>query len=187
MTVFARGRLRVPALLFLSAALFLAGVAAGCRSSLPPHAGIPEGQPERLYRLFLEVEDGDTVLYRGEPLRFMGVDTPEIAHPELGFFHDQPFGQEARSFTRRQIRQARVVTCVADGEDRYGRVLVHLFVDGYPLSVRIVEEGLGYETVSAFGDNGFPEIAEMIQRAARLHPQLPYENPYLWRARNRAR
>jgi endonuclease YncB( thermonuclease family) len=88
-------------------------------------------------------------------------------------------------FTRREIKKARVVTCVADGTDRYGRLLVHLFVDDYPLSVRIVEAGLGYETVSAFGDNGFPQIAAMILRAAKLHPDLPFENPYYWRRRHR--
>jgi endonuclease YncB( thermonuclease family) len=89
-------------------------------------------------------------------------------------------------FTRVQLKKARVVTYIAAGEDRYGRLLVHFFVDGYPLSVRIVEEGYGYETVSAFGDNGFPEIARMIRRASLLHPDLPFENPYQWRVRNRA-
>jgi hypothetical protein len=140
----------------------------------------------RIYRLFLEIEDGDTVVYRGQHLRFLGVDAPEIAHPEHGFFQDQPYGREAKMFIRTQIKKARRVTYRADGTDRYDRLLVHLFVDGYPLSVKLVEAGLGYETVSVYGDNGFPEIASMILLASKLHPSLPFENPYLWRRKNRA-
>jgi micrococcal nuclease len=146
-----------------------------------------EVRPRRMLRLFIEIEDGDTVVYMGRHLRFLGVDTPEIRNPSLGFWKDQPYGPEAKEYTRRQIEEARRLTYVSDGEDRYGRLLVHLFVDGYPLSVRIIEAGLGYETVTAFGDNGFPEIAARILSAAELYPELPFEEPYLWRWKNRAR
>lgn len=155
--------------------------------SVSSHAFGEEVQPRRILRLFLEIEDGDTVVYMGRHLRFLGVDTPEIRNPYLGFWKDQPYGPEAKEFTRRQIEEARKLTYLSDGEDRYGRLLVHLFVDGYPLSVRIIEEGLGYETVTAFGDSGFPEIAAQILAAAELHPELPFEEPYLWRWKNRAR
>jgi hypothetical protein len=141
----------------------------------------------RVFRLFLEIEDGDTVVYRGRYMRFLGVDTPEVRNPKLGFWVEQPYGNEAKEFTRRQIRQAGRVTYMQDGTDRYDRLLVHLFIDGYPLSVKIIESGLGYETVSVYGNNGFPEIAAMILEAATLYPELPFENPYLWRSRNRAR
>ena len=140
-----------------------------------------------MYRLFLEVEDGDTIVYRGVHMRFLGVDTPEIKHSELGFYVDQPYGRDAKNFTRAQLRSANKVTCLSDGYDRYGRLLVHVFVDDVPLSLKIVEEGLGYETVSVYGDNGFPEIAQKILKASKLHPELPFENPYLWRRKNRVR
>ena len=106
-----------------------------------------EVRPRRMLRLFIEIEDGDTVVYMGRHLRFLGVDTPEIRNPSLGFWKDQPYGPEAKEYTRRQIEEARRLTYVSDGEDRYGRLLVHLFVDGYPLSVRIIEAGLGYAIV----------------------------------------
>lgn len=145
----------------------------------------PRIREVRIYRLFLEVEDGDTIIYRGTHMRFLGVDTPEIRNSELGFYRDQPYGREAKNFTRRQIRAAKRLTYRADGYDRYGRLLVHLYVDGYPLSLKIVEAGLGYETVSHYGDNGFPEISEMILKAAQRHNNLPFEEPCVWRARNR--
>jgi endonuclease YncB( thermonuclease family) len=140
----------------------------------------------RMFGFFLEVVDGDTVVYRGRHMRFLGVDTPEVRNPELGFWVDQPYGNEAKVFTRRQIKQAKRITYMQNGIDRYDRLLVHILVDGYPLSVRIVEAGLGYETVTVYGDNGFPEIAAMILEAAKLYPELPFENPSLWRSRNRA-
>jgi len=148
-------------------------------------AGDTDHTEKRIYRLFLQVEDGDTVIYRGTHMRFLGVDTPEIANPNVGFYRDQPYGQEAKQFTRTELREARRVTYRADGSDKYGRLLVHIYVDSYPLSLKIVEAGLGYETVSVFGDNGFPEVAERILQAARRHPDLPFQNPYLWRKMNR--
>ncbi len=147
--------------------------------------GEETGRSKRIFRLFLEIEDGDTVVYMGNHMRFLGVDTPELRNPEVGFYLDQPYGRQAKQFTRRSIREANRVTYLENGYDRYGRLLVHLFVDDYPLSVRIIEAGLGYETVSIYGDNGFPQIADMIMNAAKLHPDLPFENPYLWRRKNR--
>lgn len=152
-----------------------------------PAGRLPEAQTGeiRINRLFLEVLDGDTVRYRGIVMRFLGVDTPEIRNPQHGFYIDQPYGREAANFTRMEIKKARVVTCRADGRDVYDRLLVHLFVDGYPLSLVIVESGMGYETVTAFGDNGFPRIAERILEASRRVGDLPFEKPYLWRRKNR--
>jgi micrococcal nuclease len=147
---------------------------------------VSEGKDERnINRLFIEVVDGDTVVYRGILMRFLGVDTPEIRNPEHGFYSDQPYGREAKNFTRMEIKQAKRVTYRADGYDRYGRLLVHIFVDGYPLSLKIVEAKYGYETVSVYGDNGFPDIARRIVEASKLAGEPPFENPYIWRRKNR--
>jgi endonuclease YncB( thermonuclease family) len=149
-----------------------------CGAELAPDGG-------RMSRLFLEVQDGDTVVYRRVPMRFLGVDSPEIKNPGLGFFEDQPYGRDAKEYTRAELRGAKRVTYSSSGYDIYGRLLVHVFVDGYPLSLKIVEAGLGYETVSFYGDNGFPEISAKILAAARANPDLPFEHPYLWRAKHR--
>ncbi|UCB47341.1 MAG: thermonuclease family protein [Spirochaetota bacterium] len=147
---------------------------------------ISERREEKIInRLFIEVVDGDTVVYKGQFMRFLGVDTPEIRNPEHGFYSDQPYGREAKNFTRMEIKKAKRVTYMADGYDKYGRLLVHLFVDGYPLSLRIVEEKYGYETVTVYGDNGFSDIAERIVEASKLVGKPPFENPYIWRRKNR--
>jgi hypothetical protein len=139
----------------------------------------------RMRRLFLEVEDGDTIVYRGVPMRFLGVDAPELKNTDLGFYEDQPYGRAAKEYTRTELRGAKRVTYLSGGYDRYGRLLVQVFVDGYPLSLKIVEAGFGYETVSFYGDNGFPEVSGRILAAARKNPALPFENPYLWRMKHR--
>jgi len=155
----------------------------GCTGDTPDQAG----SEKRIFKLCLEVQDGDTVVYRGTHMRFLGVDTPELRNPEIGFYTDQAYGRKAKEYTRMEIRKARRVTYTGDGYDRYNRLLVHVFVDGYPLSLKIIEAGLGYETVSVYGDNGFPEIADRILKAAKLHHDLPFENPYIWRQKNRKR
>ena len=58
-------------------------------------------------KLYLEIEDGDTVVYRGDYIRFLGVDTPEIRNPDIGIYEDQPYGREAEEFTRREIMKAK--------------------------------------------------------------------------------
>ncbi|MFW6139424.1 MAG: hypothetical protein ACOC7U_09660, partial [Spirochaetota bacterium] len=58
-------------------------------------AALRADQPEqarRMCRLFLEVEDGDTIVYMGRHMRFLGVDTPETRDPEVGIYIDQPYG-----------------------------------------------------------------------------------------------
>jgi len=113
----------------------------------------------------------------GIQMRFLGVYTPEIRNPEHGLYSDQPYGREAKKFTHMEIKRAKRVTYRADGYDRYGRLLVHIFVDGYPFSLRIVEAKYGYETVSVYGDNGFPDMARRIVEASKLVGELLFENP----------
>lgn len=168
------------AVLVFALIFILLAATAGSR----PEPG-PGTEERRINRFFLEVVDGDTVIYRSVRMRFLGVDTPEIRSPGHGFYTDQPYGREAKNFTRMELKKARIVTYRADGYDIYGRLLVHLFVDGYPLSLRIVESRIGYETVSVYGDNGFPEIAERIIEASKKTGKLHFEKPYLWRRRNR--
>jgi len=40
----------------------------------------------------------------------------------------------------------------------------------------LIKEGLAYETISYYGDNGFPDLAEMILKAARNSKQPKFEN-----------
>jgi endonuclease YncB( thermonuclease family) len=135
----------------------------------------------------IEFDDGDTFMYRGKPLRILGVDCPETASPSVGIEEDQPFGRAAAESTKSWIERARIVEYVPDGDDYYGRKLVHVFVDGELLSVKLIEAGLAYETVSHFGDNGFPDLAARILEAAAHSPKPRFMPPYKWRRKHQKR
>jgi micrococcal nuclease len=99
----------------------------------------------------LDVVDGDTVVLDSNvgprAVRLIGIDTPEVAHPERG---REPFGPEATAFTASLLPEgARVwVEVDLEPEDAYGRLLAYLYraqpdggwrIDGQP-AVMINEE-----------------------------------------------
>jgi len=140
----------------------------------------------------VQVDDGDTVVIRwpkepeGEIVRMLGIDTPETRHVEHDIPFDQMFGPEARAFTRGVFAGAtRVEVLRASTLDPYGRTLGYLFVDGRNASVLIIEARLAYESVTQFGDNGFPAEAALIKSAAEKAGPLPFEQPYQFRGRMR--
>jgi micrococcal nuclease len=147
---------------------------------LPPGTQIVEMDKSKI-----KLDDGDTIEYDGISLRFLAVDTPEIAHPEHGFFEDQPFGRDAAAFTEQAINQAKDVAYVPFQQDRYGRTLAHIFVDGDLLGIRLIKAGLAYETVSHYGDNGFPELGKRILQAAKESQVKDFVAPHEWRREHR--
>jgi endonuclease YncB( thermonuclease family) len=137
----------------------------------------------------VQIDDGDTVTIRwsakeAEIVRILGIDCPETRHLEHDIPFDQPFGQEALAFARGAFATASELELArASTLDPYGRTLGYFFVDGRNYSEAIIEQRLAYETVSQFGDNGFPaEAARMTAAAGRAGP-LPFEPPFQFRAR----
>jgi endonuclease YncB( thermonuclease family) len=141
----------------------------------------------RVERAEVVVEDGDTFFLNDKPVRLLGADTPEIAHPSVGFHEPQPYGPEAAESARVWFDRAEVIEFALDGKDRYGRRLGHVFLDGKLLSVTLIEHGLAYENVTPFGDNGFPDLAQQILDASKTAPLPPFEPPYQWRRKHRGK
>lgn len=130
-------------------------------------------------------DDGDTITCNGENIRMAGIDTPEIKHPKHGISKDQPYGKKAAALTKKLIKKAGGVTIIRAGKDKYGRTLGFVFVNGELLGVELINAGLAYETVSFYGDNGFPEYALQIKNAWNNLPEKPnFENPHDWRKKN---
>lgn len=159
-------------------------ICSGCRDDAPPGY-----QPTHEHARYLDLnrvqfDDGDTFLLDGEPVRILGIDAPETRSPEVGIFEDQPFGRAAAESTQALMSRARLLEWVPDGEDYYGRRLAHVLVDGELLGVKLIEMGLAYETVSYFGDNGFPGLADRILDASLRSPKPPFEPPYKWRKKH---
>lgn len=137
------------------------------------------------------IDDGDTILiqWEGEPVevvRILGIDTPETRHIEHDIPFDQPFGPEATAFIRGVFSMAeRVELLRASTLDPYDRTLGYVFVNGKNYSVLILTARLAVETVSVFGDNGFPDEAAACLAAAAEAVPVPFESPHLYRRRMR--
>ena len=99
--------------------------------------------------LVTRVIDGDTVeIEGGERVRLLMVDTPETTGGATDCY-----GPEATQFTRsllegREVELRYDVEC----EDRYGRLLAYVFVDGREINILLVERG--YACVLYIPPNG---------------------------------
>lgn len=104
----------------------------GCSASLGGPADPATGE-ERVAR----VVDGDTVeLSSSGRARLIGVDTPEV-HGEAECFGREASAFAARALTGRTVRTQRGV----EARDRYGRLLVYLYVDGEMFNEELVRRG----------------------------------------------
>jgi endonuclease YncB( thermonuclease family) len=170
----------------LVTAVFLLVVPA-CRDDVPV-----DYRPTHELARYLDIDrvrfdDGDTFYLDDKPIRILGIDAPETKSPDVGIFVDQPYGPAAAESTKALMTRARVLEIVPDGRDTYGRRLAHVLVDGELLSVKLIEMGLAYENVSYFGDNGFPDLADLILKASLRAPKPPFQQPHRWRKKNQQR
>jgi endonuclease YncB( thermonuclease family) len=151
----------------------------------------PHGERVTVPPEAVRVDDGDTVVVRWsrddlETVRILGIDTPETRHPEHDLPYGQSFGEEARAFLRGVIAVANKVELLrAATVDPYGRTLGYVFVNGANYSVLVVSARLAEESVTRYGDNGFPREAAAVVAAARAAGPLPFEPPGAFRARMR--
>lgn len=139
----------------------------------------------------VDVGDGDTVTIRWseedeERVRILGIDTPEVAHPSMGWYDHQPYGRQATAFAEGVFAMAESVELLRAAEiDGYGRTLGYLFVNGRNYSVLVVLAGYAVETVSHYGDNGLPGVADTVLAASRKVGPVAFEAPYKFRRRMR--
>jgi len=139
----------------------------------------------------LRVGDGDTVTILWEDgdlerVRILGIDTPETQNIKHNLPYNQPFGQKATGFGQGAFAAATEVELLrADMMDGYGRTLGYLFINGMNYSVMIVAAHLAAESVSHYGDNGFPAEAKAVLDAAEQAGPVPFEPPYQFRRRMR--
>ncbi len=152
----------------------------------------PSGEKVKVDPSMITVDDGDTVTIKWsdtdtEIVRILGIDSPETQHIEHNIPLDQEYGREARAFalgafsTASEVQLLRCATI-----DPYKRTLGYLFVNGKNYSLLILKARLAEESVTFFGDNGFPEIAAEVKLVAKAAGPLPFESPNYFRRRMRA-
>ncbi len=106
------------------------------RPDVPPPVTLDEGtyQVER-------VVDGDTLVLANQGrIRLIGANTPETVMPNHPV---EPWGPEATEFTKRFVAGGEV-RLQFDGrrQDKYGRFLAHVWVDGRMLEEELLRAGL---------------------------------------------
>jgi endonuclease YncB( thermonuclease family) len=169
----------------LAAAVLCAVLAAGCYTG-ERRADGPAYKGAKVVAVSdIRFDDGDTFDIKGKPIRVLGIDTPEIAHPALGVNEAQPSGPAAAESTRVWMTRARIIEVVYDGRDMYHRRLAHVFVDRELLACRLIRHALAYETVSHYGDSGYPDLAQRILDTSRTSPKPAFEPPYQWKKKHR--
>jgi endonuclease YncB( thermonuclease family) len=169
--------------------VFISSLAAA--QTPPKPQSRPHGMRVALPAALLQLDDGDTVAIRWsdrdeEVVRILGIDAPETRHLEHNLPYAQPFGEEARAFARGAFAAAdRIEVLRAATVDPFDRTLAYLFIDGRNYSTMIVRARLAAESITQFGDNGFPKEAAEVMEAAKVQGPLPFEPPHVFRARMR--
>lgn len=108
---------------------------------------------EKTYEV-VRVIDGDTFIikYNGEErrVRLLGVDTPESVHPKKE--KNVPEGKIASDYTKELLKNKKVsIEFDVEEEDRYGRLLCYVYIDGEMLNKKLLEKG--YAKVMIVGKN----------------------------------
>jgi micrococcal nuclease len=173
------------------AGLFVLASSLASAQTPPKPQSRPHGTRVAVPAALLQVDDGDTVSIRWtakdeEVVRILGIDTPETRHVEHDLPHAQPFGEEARAFALGAFAAAsRIELLRAATVDPFDRTLGYLFIDGRNYSTMVVKARLAAESITQFGDNGFPKEAAEVKDAAQVQGPLPFEPPHVFRARMR--
>ncbi|MBB4826112.1 micrococcal nuclease [Sporosarcina luteola] len=115
--------------------------------------------------------DGDTlaVTYKGkvEKIRLLLVDSPETKHPRLG---EQPYGKEAKEFTAALLEGATKIELEFDigpQEDKYGRLLAYVYVDGQLLQEELLKNGLARVAYIYPPNTRYVDQFDFIQKKAQ--------------------
>lgn len=131
---------------FLAALLLFSLLFAACLPEEPPE---PDGLPECTWAPVKRVTDGDTIVVayggRDERVRYIGIDTPEVAGSPVG---EQPFGPAAKARNEELLRAGRA--CLERDiteRDRFGRLLRYVWnEDGELVNEVLLREGLARMT-----------------------------------------
>lgn len=148
----------------LGLALAAGACGAGLGLACDPAAGSACGPTEATVA---RVVDGDTVeLTTGERVRYLLVDTPEITNGK-----NDCFGAEARDFNRNLV-EGKTISLQYDVEceDRYGRLLAYVQLDGRDVNRLLVDRG--YACVLHIPPNGEERSSEFQSAEAAAEAGL---------------
>lgn len=158
----------------VAVAFVVAGISAGCGQDA-------EG-PQLVSASALTVIDGDTVTWRGNNCILVGFDAPEPALPAFFEGDQEPWASEATALLKASLTQAaRVEVSIYEGEDKYGRMLVQVYVDGVPVGAKLIAAGLAYSTVHRYETALTDADRQALLASARGADKPKFDDPHVWR------
>lgn len=116
--------------------------------------------------------DGDTATFKDESgntfkTRFLAIDTPESVHPTKEV---QAYGKDASEYTCDKLTNAKEIILETDEksnkEDKYGRYLAWVFVDGELLQNELIKEGLA-KVAYLYSDYKYVDTLKGIEEVAK--------------------
>ena len=128
-----------------------------------------------LNKKYITVLDGDTIKYKNQRYRFIGLDAPELK---------QNYGEQAKNFVINSINNASKVCILISSYDLYDRILCHIIIDGEPFAYSMIKEKYAKETIIKYGDGGFPIIASNIVYLSKFQGRRPFIDPAVFRRTN---
>lgn len=130
------------------------------------------------------VLDGDTVVLRGfkQRVRLANIDAPEMSH---GYEKPgQPFSVQATKWMEKKV-EGKAVTVRCPDEDRYGRRVCDLFLNGEHVNKELVRAGLAWANTANgryLRDKTVLDAQREAQESHRgLWTQAHATPPWLWR------
>ncbi len=114
----------------------------------------------------LRVIDGDTfVLEPNVTVRMLGVDAPEVSHPQ---HTEDPYGKESQNFLRALLEGKKIeLQFDTKKEDTYGRTLAYVSLEGVDIQAKLLKEGYARVYIgSVFSKQAEYRTYEMEARAA---------------------
>lgn len=124
----------------------------------------------------IRVVDGDTIKYKDNYYRFIGLDAPELK---------QNYGTNVKAYVINKISSSSNVSMLIGSYDAFGRILCHLFIDNIPLAYSMMKDKQAKETIMKYGDNGFINIASNIVYLSKFQGRRPFTDPAKFRSENR--
>lgn len=90
---------------------------------------------------YVRVIDGDTIVFRGERVRLLNIDTPELP-PKAKCWAEAALAVKAAEEMLGQVERASSIRIERNGKDRYGRTLARVYDGGQDIGERLVNMGV---------------------------------------------
>lgn len=125
----------------------------------------------RIVVTFNKCVDGDTIKLKidgkKERVRLLAIDTPESVTPDKPV---EAYGKEASNYTCNLVKNANRIEIEydinSDKEDKFGRVLAYVYVDGKMLQEELLKKGLA-KVAYLYGNYQYTEKFKELEKEAK--------------------